>query len=129
MPENLEARVAALEKEIEKLKAIIQAVNIDNVEGDMNISFSCPMSELNISANDVNGDFCVSTAATINGFNVGTNDVSGDVCVSSTATINGLNFGTNDVSGDVICTAKGIENAAISTGDVAGSVEEITEEP
>lgn len=101
MSDNLEARIEALEAEIKRLSGMLESIKIEDVEGDVSITFSGSADGLSVSVGDIEGDFAMGFAAGTNGLTLKAGDIDGDFAIGVTGSIQGAEIRTGDVGGDI----------------------------
>jgi hypothetical protein len=103
MSDNLEARIAALEAEVKRLKELAESIKIADVDGDVNMQFGESAQGVSIYLGDVDGDAVVTIGGSSTGLSVTAGDVEEDLAVVASGPMSEVSIKTGDVSGDLVC--------------------------
>ncbi len=114
MSEELQTRMAALEAEVKRLRDLVESIKIEDVQGDISITFSREANGMSVSVGDIEGDFAMGFAAGSSGLALKAGDVSGDFAIGVTGPVDGADIRIGDVGGDV---SSGGGQLQISTDD------------
>ncbi|MCE5324109.1 hypothetical protein LLG46_12455 [bacterium] len=120
MSNDLESRVASLEKELEMLRKAVTSLSLDSVSGNLNVSYNMPAEEFILRVNDVGGDSKVEISGNAERVSVDLDDVGGDFELNCSASVESIHVSTEDVGGDLVCHSSG--KASVTAGSVGGNV-------
>lgn len=97
-----EPRIIELEKQVAELRQMIQAITLQNVEGNLTLQFNDSAIDLAVTTGDVGGDVEVNIDGHVTSLNVNTGDVNDDVEIENSGSVVGIEVTTGDVAGSIV---------------------------